>query len=216
MPQPNSKKKTEEPRVRFLGGVVKARDLDSLKLETLPCFVFSGRSNVGKSSLLNALTGSKLARVSAEPGKTREMNFYRFMATRAASDACHLVDLPGYGYAKVARQLKAQWGAEITTWLKSDHNVSLIFALVDGRHGYLENDVELIEFLAGHNLPFVVVFTKMDKYKSNNQRKQAERDLAKVSEKLGVDRFIFTSTQGKEGIHSLEETLREVLKSHNE
>src|SRR5690349_7077279 len=110
----------QNPNPKFLGGVVKVVDLVSLQLEDFPRVAFSGRSNVGKSSLLNALTHSRIARVSAEPGKTREMNFFRFTISRNPNDVLLLVDLPGYGYARVARTLRDQWGREITAWLKKD------------------------------------------------------------------------------------------------
>ncbi len=197
---------------KFLGGVVKTTDLVALSLEDLPRVAFAGRSNVGKSSLLNALTHSKIARVSREPGKTREMNFFRFCLTRDPKDVLLLVDLPGYGYAKVARTLRDQWGREITTWLKSDSYLGLVVALVDGRHGYLDNDLELVKFLVDANLPFIIAFTKMDKYKSNNQRKTAEKQLTDASAKLGVDRFIFVSAVSRDGVRPLDNVLKEILK----
>ncbi|MBI3555257.1 MAG: ribosome biogenesis GTP-binding protein YsxC [Deltaproteobacteria bacterium] len=197
---------------KFLGGVVKASDLATLPLDELPRVAFAGRSNVGKSSLLNALTNSKIARVSGEPGKTREMNFFRFCLTRDPKDVLLLVDLPGYGYAKVARTLRDQWGREITTWLKGDEDLALVVALVDGRHGFLDNDLELVKFLVGAHLPFIIAFTKMDKYKSNNQRKQAEKQLTDLSSSMGVDRFIFVSAFGRDGVRPLENVLKEILK----
>ena len=197
---------------KFLGGVVKTADLVALPLEDLPRVAFAGRSNVGKSSLLNALTHSKIARVSGEPGKTREMNFFRFRITRDPKDVLLLVDLPGYGYAKVARTLRDQWGKEITTWLKGDKQLGLVVALVDGRHGYLDNDLELVKFLVDANLPFIIAFTKMDKHKSANQRNKAEKQLKEVSAKLGVERYIFVSAVVRDGVRPLEEVLKEILK----
>lgn len=198
--------------VRFLGGVVKAADVEKLNSGDVPHFVFAGRSNVGKSSLLNALTFSKSARVSQEPGKTREMNFYAWGVTRDARDACVLVDLPGYGYAKVASELKKQWGNEITRWLKDDDRIRLVVALADGRHGFMKNDVELIELLRDVGVPFLVAFTKMDKYKSANQKRNAERELKAVSEKLGVEHFVFVSATEKGGIDPLLAAMRAVIK----
>lgn len=196
--------------VRFLGGVVKEADVERLNAGGTPKVVFAGRSNVGKSSLLNALTGQKVARVSAEPGKTREMNFFEWYPTRSKHkrDAWVLVDLPGYGYAKVATELRKQWGKEITAWLTKDSDLCIVIALVDGRHGYLQNDVELVEFLKASGLNFVVAFTKMDKWKSRNQRLSAEKKLAKVSLDLGVVRYLFVSSTSKEGIRPIFEELR--------
>lgn len=195
----------------FLGGVVRFGDVERLPLGALPRIAFAGRSNVGKSSLLNALTRARIARVSAEPGKTREMNFFRWALTRDPRDAVLLVDLPGYGYAKVAVELRKQWGGEITRWLKSDESLALVVALVDGRHGFLPNDVELIEFLRDSKLPHLVAFTKMDKYKSANQRSTAERELADVARRLGVAHYVCVSAIDKDGTRPLLAVLREYL-----
>lgn len=198
--------------VKFLGGVVKAEAVDGLKSGEVPHIVFAGRSNVGKSSLLNALTNSKMARVSQEPGKTREMNFFSWSLTRDPRDACVLVDLPGYGYAKVAAELKRQWGSEITRWLKTDPRIAVVVALADGRHGFLKNDVELLELLRELGVPHLVAFTKMDKWKSTNQKRNAERELKQVAEKLGVKDFVYVSSTEKEGVIPLYKALRDYLK----
>jgi GTP-binding protein len=195
--------------LEFIGGAAKAVEVDTLPLGVAPRVAFAGRSNVGKSSLVNALTGARLARVSAEPGKTREMNFYRWVPSGSFGPRWVLVDLPGYGYAKVSKTLRAQWGDEITKWLKSEENLFLVVALVDGRHGYLPNDVELVEFLRGQNLPLLVAFTKMDKWKSANQRRQAEKELTEVSNRLGVADFIFVSAVAKDGVRPLERALKQ-------
>jgi GTP-binding protein len=202
-------------RAQFLGGAVRVSDIARLKVGSLPRIVFAGRSNVGKSSLLNALTGVKVARVSAEPGKTREMNFYRWNQARIVSDrdSWILVDLPGYGYAKVSMELRKLWGQEIMSWLKQDELIQLVVALVDGRHGFMEMDLELVEMLKGLGLPYVVAFTKMDKWKSANQRIQAERKLQAFAVKLGVPRFVFVSATAKGGTRPLELLLREVRSS---
>lgn len=197
--------------VKFLGGVVKADDVARLKTGDVPHIVFAGRSNVGKSSLLNALTGTKIARVSQEPGKTREMNFFAWGLTRSPKDACVLVDLPGYGYAKVAAELKKQWGNEITKWLKSDERIAMVVALADGRHGFLKNDVELVELLKELGVPFLVAFTKMDKWKSANQKRNAERELKQVAQKLGVPGFVYVSAQEREGVTPLFKALKQAL-----
>ena len=197
-------------KVKFLGGVVRAQDVETLKLPIHPKVVFSGRSNVGKSSLLNSMTGFKVARVSAEPGKTREMNFFEWQTGKLPRDWWTLVDLPGYGYARVAQTLRKQWGQEITRWLKSDPGICLIVALVDGRHGFLENDIELVDFLIEHRLPFIVAFTKMDKWKSKGQRIGAEKKLAIFAEDLGVPEHVFVSTELSGGTRSLEAVLRQV------
>ena len=123
--------------------------------------VFAGRSNVGKSTLINALIGKTIAKVSSKPGKTRSINFYKVMA----SDAEHfmLVDIPGYGYAiKSAAERKAWWRL-IEDYFTSKRKIFYVVHLVDFRHGMLENDIELENWLDEMDMPRLIVFTKADK-----------------------------------------------------
>lgn len=123
----------------------------------LPEFVFCGRSNVGKSSLLNRLFNRKsLARVSAVPGKTATINFYRAGGAR-------FVDLPGYGYAKVAKDEKRRWDELIGGYFSQDRDVAIFFLLVDMRHAPSADDLTMAQFLIDAELPFIVVPTKSDK-----------------------------------------------------
>lgn len=124
---------------------------------SLPEFAFIGRSNVGKSSLLNLLAGRKsLARVSATPGHTKLINHFR------VDDAWYLVDLPGYGYAKVAREDRSKFSAFVADYLAHRESLSLVFLLIDSRHAPQKLDLEFVDWLADKEVPFVVVFTKMD------------------------------------------------------
>jgi GTP-binding protein len=213
MPRP------EIPPLEFIGGAATAEQALALGHPDAPRIVFAGRSNVGKSSLLNKLVGSRVARVSATPGKTREMNFFRWKPgwvanvadARTRREGMVLVDLPGYGYAKVARELRADWGREITQWLANEDHIASVVCLVDGRHGFLENDVELVEFLRGHDVPFVVAFTKMDKHKSRNARVTAERGLNERALALSVPRHVFVSAEDEGGTKALENVLKELL-----
>lgn len=128
-------------------------------------FVFAGRSNVGKSSMINKIFNRKaLARVSSMPGKTATINFFRVENIRFA-------DLPGYGYAKVAKDEKHRWGDLISGYFSQDRNIALVFLLVDMRHKPSADDQKMIEFLVEHEFPFVIVLTKSDKL-SNNQKAQ--------------------------------------------
>jgi GTP-binding protein len=205
--------------LEFIGGAATAEQALALGHPDSPRIVFAGRSNVGKSSLLNKLVGSRVARVSATPGKTREMNFFRWRPgwianvsdARARREGMLLVDLPGYGYAKVARELRADWGREITQWLANEDHIASVVCLVDGRHGFLENDVELVGFLKGHEVPFVVAFTKMDKHKSRNARAVAERALADRARALNVPRHVFASAEDAGGTKELENVLKELF-----
>jgi GTP-binding protein len=142
--------------------------------------------------------------VSQEPGRTREMNFFRFKDWI-------LVDLPGYGYAKVSKSLKDQWGQEIANWLKSDEWILRVVVLVDGRHGFQKLDLELIEFLRSIEIPFLVAFTKMDKWKSRNQKIQAESKLTKEAKSEGVLEFCFVSSIEKEGTRVLFDAIKKAL-----
>ena len=133
--------------------------------------VFSGRSNVGKSSLINKLINRKsLARVSSKPGKTGTINFY------AVNENVRLVDLPGYGYAKVSVQEKARWSDLVEGYFNSDRNISLVVQIVDMRHKPTADDINMIEFLTERNFNFVVVLTKSDKL-NKTQREEYLKNL---------------------------------------
>lgn len=141
---------------------------------TLPEVSFAGRSNVGKSSLLNKLMFRKdLAKVSSTPGKTATVNFYDV-------DGIHLVDLPGYGYAKVAKSEKYRWGELIEGYFNQARVFALIVSLIDIRHEATELDVNMVEFLKESGLPFAIALTKADKLSKqqcNNQRAAIIRQL---------------------------------------
>ena len=143
-----------------------APDLESCPEETLPEFAFIGRSNVGKSSLLNALAGkSGLARVSKVPGFTKLINFFTINRSWC------LVDLPGYGFAHVARENKAKFNQAVNDYLANRSNLSCVFLLIDSRHGPQKIDLEFIQWLGSQSVPFVLVFTKTDKSKAAQVQK---------------------------------------------
>lgn len=126
--------------------------------QTLPEFAFIGRSNVGKSSLINYLTRQKgLAKVSGTPGKTRLINYF------LVNDSWHLVDLPGYGYAKVSKTDRQGFSAIITQYLEARDKLTCLFVLVDSRLAPQKMDVEFMTLLGQHGIPFAIVFTKTDK-----------------------------------------------------
>ena len=136
-------------------------------LSNFPEVVFSGRSNVGKSSLINRLLNRKnLARVSATPGKTGTINFFRV-------DNCRFVDLPGYGYAKVSKSEKERWARLVDGYFTQDRNIALVIQLVDMRHGPTQDDQDMIDFLLEMGLPFAVALTKADKL---NQTETAQQE----------------------------------------
>jgi GTP-binding protein len=129
----------------------------------LPEVAFLGRSNVGKSTLLNRVTGQGLAFTSSTPGRTQTLNFYR------VEDQVMLVDLPGYGYAKAPREAAARWRQAIEPYLLSRKNLVLCVLLLDARRGWMESDLQLKQWLDFHSCPFLVVATKVDKL---NQREK--------------------------------------------
>lgn len=130
---------------------------------TKPEFGFIGRSNVGKSSLINMLTGwSKLAKTSVQPGKTRTINHF------SVNDSWYLVDLPGYGYAKVPVKLREKWVRATEDYILRRDNLVSLFVLLDARHKPQRSDLEFMEFLGINNIPFARVFTKSDKLTVTN------------------------------------------------
>jgi GTP-binding protein len=136
--------------------------LKQLPRQELPEVAFVGRSNVGKSSLINKLLGARrLALISSTPGKTRTINFFR------VNSACYFVDLPGYGFSKVSKQEQARWRGLIEGYLLGREALRLLILLIDARHGSLANDRRMISWLTGHALPFQVVLTKADKLSGN-------------------------------------------------
>lgn len=145
-----------------------AGKLNQLPPSDVPEVVFSGKSNVGKSSLINKVLNRKsLARVSSTPGKTATINFYNLTGIR-------LVDLPGYGYAKVSQNEKRKWAELVEGYLQSDRNISMIVQIIDMRHAPTQDDIHMIQFLLDTELPFVIVATKADKLKPTARKKQME------------------------------------------
>ncbi len=171
---------------------------------TAPEVAFSGRSNVGKSSLLNKLFNRKgLAKVSQTPGKTATINFFD-------GDGVTFVDLPGYGFAKVSKSEKARWSELIEGYFNQDRSFALVVALVDIRHEASELDENMIRFLREADLPFVVALTKADKLSRQQQMKQKaalKRQLA-----LGDDAsMVVTSSAKGDGMEELRKIIRDAV-----
>lgn len=162
--------------------------------------VFSGRSNVGKSSLINKLINRKsLARVSSKPGKTGTINFY------SVNENVKLVDLPGYGYAKVSAQEKARWSDLVEGYFNSDRNISLVVQIVDMRHKPTADDINMIEFLTERNFNFVVVLTKSDKL-NKTQREEYLKNLEVNFPFENINFIVFSAVKG-EGLAELKSTI---------
>ncbi len=165
-----------------------------------PEVAFSGKSNVGKSSLINALMNRKsLARTSSQPGKTQTINFYN------VNDALYFVDLPGYGYAKVSQELKAKWGKMIENYLKKSKQLKLVFLLVDIRHEPSENDRTMFDWVQNMGFQPVVIATKLDKINRSQTQKQVKliREGLKASKETLIIPFSAETKQGREEIYAL-------------
>lgn len=175
----------------------------------LPEIAFSGRSNVGKSSLINRVLGRKaLARTSATPGKTATINFYRLPVMR-------LVDLPGYGYARVSGSEKRRWSELIEGYFDDDRDLRLVLQLLDIRHAPSRDDIQMLDYMVERQIPFVAVLTKADKL---NKTQRAERLAAferDLSDYEGVTVVPFSATTG-EGAEVLREILLDVCSGEEE
>ena len=175
-----------------------------------PEFAFIGRSNVGKSSLINMLTSRKaLAKVSSKPGKTQLINHFMI------NDQWYLVDLPGYGWAKVAKTEKAKWGVMIHDYLLERENLVNLFVLVDSRLEPQKIDVEFINWLGEKGIPFSIVFTKCDKQSKN----KTESNIAKYRKQLKkfwaeLPPIFSTSSFKNEGRESLLNFIQSLVTSH--
>lgn len=170
---------------------------------------FAGRSNVGKSSLINKLLNRKsLARVSSMPGKTVTINFFDV-------DGAHFVDLPGYGYAKVAKSEKQRWSKLMEGYFNADRNLGLVISLIDMRHPPTQLDVDMVNYLIDREFPFIVVLTKSDKL---TKRQQEERLKAFETEIPCGDQItmIPVSSEKGDGIPELQAVIQEVCEGDEE
>lgn len=162
-----------------------------------PQIAFSGRSNVGKSSLVNCLLGrKKLARVSGEPGKTITVNYYDI------DSRLFFVDLPGYGYAKVSNAERERWDDLINSYFEADRAVCLLVQLLDSRHAPSADDVQMLEYLHYHRIPFVAALTKGDKLKKSEMAARKE-EFEKICAPYGCQGVVLTSAENGLGMDEL-------------
>ena len=160
--------------------------------EDFPQIAFSGRSNVGKSSLINRLMNRRnLAQTSNTPGKTRLLNFYLINRN------LHFVDLPGYGFAKRSKAEQKAWAELIDAYLQRSERLRGLVQLIDARHDPSGDDLEMIKWLSEANFPFVVIATKVDKISSTKKRKQLDKSLRIISDVAEVDFLPFSSATGQ-------------------
>lgn len=161
-----------------------------------PEFVFSGRSNVGKSSLINKLCNRKnLARVSSMPGKTATINFYRV-------DSAYFVDLPGYGYAKVSNADRDRWDRLINSYFENPRQLTVLVQLLDCRHLPSADDTQMLEYLHYHKIPFVVALTKADKLKKSELDAKME-SFRELCAPFGCRQVFLTSAEKGTGVEEL-------------
>lgn len=167
---------------------------------SLPEVAFAGKSNVGKSSLINALMNRKsLARTSSQPGKTQTINYYN------VNNAIYFVDLPGYGYAKVNEKIKEQWGRMVERYLHKSSMLKQVFLLVDIRHAPSENDCVMYRWVVECGYRPIIIATKLDKIKRSQLQKQISliRNVLKVEEGTVIIPFSAQTKQGREEIYEI-------------
>ena len=168
-----------------------------------PEIAFAGKSNVGKSSLINSLLNRKnLARTSSQPGKTQTINFYK------VNSEFYFVDLPGYGYAAVSQEIKAKWGKMIERYLKKSNQLRMIFLLIDIRHDPSAKDKQMFDWIVSNGFTPVIIATKLDKIKRSEQAKKLKAVRTGLgAEKCTVIPFSAVSKQGREDILNLIESV---------
>lgn len=184
--------------------VTSAPSLDVCPEPYFPEICFAGRSNVGKSSLINALVDHKgLARTSNVPGKTQQMNYYR------VDDKLFMVDLPGFGYAQVSKEERERWGRDIRDYLLERSTLRLVLHLVDIRHEPSDLDEEFFYWLGTNRLPFAIVLTKADKL-SYNKQQQSKFRLKRILDEMNIEvPIIVSSTKDNKGIGEVKELITE-------
>ena len=194
--------------------VIKKAELETVAVkknqypeDTMAEIAFAGRSNVGKSSLLNLLTNRKsLARVSGNPGKTRTINFYRI------NDAFRIVDLPGYGYAKVSKSVTENWGAMMEEYFENRQGLKKVVQLVDIRHAPSAQDQQMYEYLRHYGMDGIVVATKADKV-SRNELQKCMKTIRQTLKLGPEDLVIPVSTLKKSGCEELLTEIEKLLEA---
>jgi GTP-binding protein len=164
-----------------------------------------GRSNVGKSSLINALVGTKLARVSNDPGKTRQIHFYFWKELTKI-----LADLPGYGYARAGHEERDRWGEFINAYLRADEGLERAVVLLDSRHGPTELDCQAIKYMSLEGIPVTFVFTKTDQLKTQSERASRRKEASQAILDLGFDPAYahWVSAKSGSGLQELQKELQ--------
>lgn len=180
---------------------------EQLPASTIPEIVFSGRSNVGKSSLINKVFNRKnLARVSSVPGKTITINFY------SCGNDAKIVDLPGYGYAKVAKSEKTRWANMMEKYFNSGRDIKLVVQLVDMRHPATADDIMMMEFLEHAGIDYIVVMTKSDKLNKGEYKSRVENSRQELSF-VDLENIIPFSSQTGENVDKIKAIIESCLEA---
>lgn len=177
-----------------------------------PEIAFAGRSNVGKSSLINALTGRKtLARISNTPGRTQQLNFFALGPT-VETARLRIVDMPGYGFAAVNKSKIASWNALLKDYLRGRSTLLRVYVLIDGRHGVKDNDSEMLDMLDKSAMSYQIVLTKHDEVKMSERDARVEQTLAALRKRPAAHpEVIFTSSATGEGVPELRGAIMKIL-----
>ena len=189
---------------RFL---MAASDVGQFPVPALPEVAFLGRSNVGKSSVINSLLGTKIAKTSSTPGRTRSINFFEVRWAGKPAPELIFTDLPGYGFARIAREVSARWPEFIEPYLKGRPNLSLCLALIDVNIPAQESDQQLVEFLENSGRTFLVVATKADRLSGN----QLQNSLRAMRERFPSVTIVPFSARTGAGRNELWQAIREAM-----
>ena len=187
--------------------ITSATKIEECPPENFPEVCFAGRSNVGKSSLINAIVNRKnIARTSNVPGKTQQMNYYQI------GEDCFFVDLPGYGFAKVPRKERERWGRNIRQYLSERKSLKLILSVIDARHEPSGLDQDFFYWLASNEMPFCVLMSKADKL-SNNKFAQSKKAVKNILAEMNIDVPILGySANSRKGIPEIQELITDFIK----
>ena len=177
--------------------MLSAMDASHFPAPTLPEVAFLGRSNVGKSSVINSLLGSKMAKTSSTPGRTRSINFFELRWAGKPQPELIFTDLPGYGYAKISREISSQWPSFIEPYLQHRTSLALCLVLVDVNVPPQESDRQLLDFLSASGRPFLIVGTKSDRL-SSNQLRNSLQILAQEFPQARILPFSAKTSAGRE------------------
>lgn len=190
----------------FKAGAILEKDLPINNIKEI---AFIGRSNVGKSSLINAITNSKIAIVSKTPGRTKQLNFFQI------KDKLTIVDMPGYGYAKASRNEVENWNNLIFNYLLSRRNLERVFLLIDSRHSLKENDEEMMNILDSRGILYQIILTKIDEIKPTELQVKVENmnDTFKKHPAL-FNEVLFASSKENLGISQIRETIFDIVKPY--